>query len=74
MTSGWWWSAGRLGTTALMRQARAAQATPISVAGRARRIDNGDPAVTWPSIKAALQAVRANPQAAADGVRATLAV
>jgi 5-methylthioadenosine/S-adenosylhomocysteine deaminase len=66
--------AARYGTPALMRQAGAAQATPISVAGRARRIDYGDPAVTWPSIKAALQAVRANPQAAADSVAATLAV
>jgi 5-methylthioadenosine/S-adenosylhomocysteine deaminase len=66
--------AARYGTATLMRQAGAAQATPISVAGRARRIDYGDPAVTWPSVKAALQAVRANPQAAAEGVRATLAV
>jgi 5-methylthioadenosine/S-adenosylhomocysteine deaminase len=66
--------AARYGTPALMRHAGAAQATPMSVAGRARRIDYGDPAVTWPSIKAALQAVRANPQAAADRAAATLAV
>jgi len=66
--------ATRYGTAALMRRTGAAQATPISVAGRARRIDYGDPTVTWPSIKAALQAVRANPQAAADSVRDTLAV
>jgi 5-methylthioadenosine/S-adenosylhomocysteine deaminase len=66
--------AARYGTPALMRQAGAAHPTPISVAGRARRIDYGDPTVTWPSIKAALQAVRANPQAAADSVAATLAV
>jgi 5-methylthioadenosine/S-adenosylhomocysteine deaminase len=66
--------AARYGTTSLMRQAGAAHPTPIRVAGRARRIDYGDPSVTWPSIKAALQAVRANPQAAADSVAATLAV
>jgi 5-methylthioadenosine/S-adenosylhomocysteine deaminase len=66
--------AARYGTTTLMRQAGAAHPTPIRVAGRARQIDYGDPAVTWPSIKAALQAVRANPQAAADSVAATLAV
>jgi hypothetical protein len=41
---------------------------------RARLIDYGDPTVTWQSIKAARQAVRANPQAAADHVRDTLAV
>jgi hypothetical protein len=66
--------AARYGTTTLMRHAGAAHPTPISVAGRARQIDYGDPAVTWPSIKAALQAVRADPQAAADSVAATLAV
>jgi 5-methylthioadenosine/S-adenosylhomocysteine deaminase len=66
--------AARYGTPALMGRAGAAHPTPISVAGRVRRIDYGDPAVTWPSIKAALQAVRADPQAAADSVRATLAV
>jgi 5-methylthioadenosine/S-adenosylhomocysteine deaminase len=66
--------AARYGTTTLMRQAGAAHPTPIRVAGRTRQIDYGDPAVTWPSIKAALQAVRANPQGAADSVAATLAV
>jgi hypothetical protein len=63
----------RYGTPSLMRQAGATKATPITVAGRARRIDYGDPTITWPSIKAALQAVRSNPQAAADNVRAALA-
>ena len=66
--------AARYGTPTLMRHAGAAHPTPIRVAGRTRQIDYGDPAVTWPSIKAALQAVRANPQAAADSVAATLAV
>jgi hypothetical protein len=66
--------AARYGTTSLMRQAGAAHPTPIRVAGRTRQIDYGDPSVTWPSIKASLQAVRANPQAAADSVAATLAV
>ncbi len=63
----------RYGTTTLMHRAGAAQATPISVAGRARRIDYGDPGVTWPSIRAALEAVRSDPQAAADSVRNALA-
>jgi 5-methylthioadenosine/S-adenosylhomocysteine deaminase len=66
--------AARYGTPGLLRRAGAARPTPTRVAGRTRQIDYGDPAVTWPSIKAALQAVRANPQAAADSVRATLAV
>jgi hypothetical protein len=66
--------AARYGTTTLLRQAGAAHPTPIRVAGRARQVDYGDPAVTWPSITAALEAVRANPQAAADSVAATLAV
>jgi 5-methylthioadenosine/S-adenosylhomocysteine deaminase len=66
--------AARYGTPSLMRQAGAAHPTPIRVAGRSRQIDYGDSAVTWPSIKAVLQAVQANPEAAADGVAATLAV
>jgi 5-methylthioadenosine/S-adenosylhomocysteine deaminase len=66
--------AARYGTPALMRHAGAAHPTPIRVAGRTRQVDYGDPAVTWPSIKAALQAVRADPQATADSVAATLSV
>jgi 5-methylthioadenosine/S-adenosylhomocysteine deaminase len=66
--------AARYGTASLLRLAGAAHPTPIRVAGLARQIDYGDPSVTWPSITAALQAVRANPQAAADSVAATLAV
>jgi cytosine/adenosine deaminase-related metal-dependent hydrolase len=63
----------RYGTPALMRRAGAARATPITVAGRSRRIDYGDPDVTWTGVKAALEAVRSDPRAAADSVRDALA-
>lgn len=66
--------AARYGTPTLMRRAGAVGAPPIRVAGRARHIDYGDPTVTWPSVKTALEAVRGDPQAAADNVRAALAV
>ena len=66
--------AARYGTPALMRRAGAVQATPIRVAGRDRLIDYGDPAVSWRSVRDALEAVRRDPQAAADAVRDALAV
>ncbi|MGW7682813.1 amidohydrolase family protein [Kribbella sp. NPDC054772] len=62
----------RYGVRSLMKPL-APLATPIKVGRLSRVIDYGDPAVTWDSVVAALEDVRADPPGASARVTATFA-
>ncbi|MGB9378848.1 MAG: amidohydrolase family protein [Mycobacteriales bacterium] len=60
------------GTTELMTRTGSAAQARVRVGRRTCRIDLGDPKISWESVLGDLEAVRANPVAAAKRVKRTL--